>query len=385
MTSTGPVAALERTLPRDAYLDPAWFARERDGIFAREWVLVAREEALPAGGDFLELDLVGSRVIVLRTHGGMLRAFHNVCRHRGCELVLSGGSTAVTPAPCPSGNFGAAIRCPYHSWTYTLDGALRTAPFLEGADGFRKDEFGLHPVGVDTWGGFIFLHLDGITAEQLGQTLKAQLKGADERLARYPLADLRTARRIVYEVAANWKVILENYNECYHCAGVHPELCKVVPAFRQNGGNDLDWERGIPHREGAVTFTMSGTTTRAPFPGLNDDERTRHKGELIYPNMMLSLAMDHVAAFTLFPRAADRTTIICDFLFHPAEMARADFDPADAVDFWDLVNRQDWAVCEGVQRGMSTRVFRGGFYAPMESWSLDIRKYITARLGLPSS
>jgi Rieske 2Fe-2S family protein len=119
-----------------------------------------------------------------------------------------------------------------------------------------------------------------------------------ERLRRYPLEALVVGRRLAYRVAANWKLVAENYNECYHCAGVHPELCRVVPAFTR-GGAGLDWERGIPHKDGAWTFTASGTSARAPFPGLDDDERTRHKGELLYPNLMLSLSADHVAAFTL--------------------------------------------------------------------------------------
>jgi Ring hydroxylating alpha subunit (catalytic domain) len=145
---------------------------------------------------------------------------------------------------------------------------------------------------------------------------------------------------------------------------VHPELCEVVPAFKRVGGADLDWDRGIPHREGATTFTFTGTTDRAPFPGLSEDERTRHKGELIYPNLMLSMSPDLVTVFTLWPKGPDRTVIDCDFLFHPEEMARPGFDPSDAVEFWDLVNRQDWRICESVQQGMSSRVFRFGSTRP---------------------
>jgi Rieske 2Fe-2S family protein len=276
---------------------------------------------------------------------------------------------------------GKTIRCPYHAWTYGLDGALRSAPFLEEALEGRKQDFGLHQAGLETWGGFIFVHLEPESARQRGHTLESQFGHSMAVLKNYPLADLRLGRRIVYDVAANWKVIVENYNECYHCAGVHPELCKIVPAFRAGGGAGLDWEHGVPHREGAVTFTMSGQTTRAPFPGLDEFEKIRHKGELIYPNLMLSAAMDHVTAFMLMPQSPDRTTVVCDFLFHKDEMAKPGFDASDAVEFWDMINRRDWAVCEGVQRGMHSRRFDHGYYAPMESPSADIRRYVGERLG----
>jgi Rieske 2Fe-2S family protein len=279
------------------------------------------------------------------------------------------------------GTVRGSIRCPYHAWAYALDGTLVASPFVDAQD-VPADARRLYRVGIDCWGGFVFLHL-GLKPARRGReaTLEAQLGPIPERLARYPLEDLKVAHSIRYEVAANWKVMLENYNECYHCAGVHPELCRVVPAFKHRGGSELDWERGIPHREGAWTFSWSGTSERAPFKGLDDDERTRHKGELIYPNFMLSLAADHVAAFSVWPQSAEKTAIVCDFLFHPDEMAKPGFDASDAVDFWDLVNKQDWAICENVQSGMRSRAFAYGYYAPMEDASLDIRRYIAARLG----
>ena len=173
--------------------------------------------------------------------------------------------------------------------------------------------------GVDSWGGFVFLNLTPAEAKPLA----AQLGGIPDRLQRYPLRDLRIGATIRYEVAANWKIICENYNECYHCGGVHPELCAVVPSFREAGGADLDWNRGIPHREGAYTFTHSGTTARRAFPGLDADEQVRHKGELVYPNLFLSVACDHVAAFILQPRGAERTDITCHFLFETHEIDEA--------------------------------------------------------------
>ena len=366
---------MERTLDREFYFSEEIFAREKERIFCREWIAAGREEELPAAGDYLIVEVAGESVLVVRTRAGTLAAHYNVCRHRGSRLVPEDSR----------GSLGGSIRCPYHSWTYTLDGALRTAPYLDEEEGFTKASLGLYPVGIESWGGFFFLNLTPAEASSRGYSLLSQLGEVPERLRRYPLAELRSGRRIVYQVEANWKVLLENYNECYHCGPVHPELCRLVPAFRQRGGSDLDWERGIPHREGAWTFTESGTTSRQPFDGLNDDERTRHKGELVYPNFMISLSADHVTAYTVWPRTPGHTTIVCDFLFHPSEMALPDFDPADAVDFWDRVNRQDWAICENVQRGMQSRVFQHGYYAPMESASLDIRRYIQEHLGAMGS
>lgn len=360
---------MEQTLHRDFYFSPEIFAQERERIFCREWVCAGREEELLHPGDYLVLEVGGESVLVVRTLEGALAAHYNVCRHRGSRLVA-----------VPTGSLGRSIRCPYHAWTYNLDGSLRTAPYLDEEAGFTKSDLGLHPVGVQSWGGFFFLNLTPAEASSRRYDLPTQLGPIPERLQRYPLAQLRSARRLVYEVQANWKVLLENYNECYHCGPVHPELCRLVPAFKQRGGSELDWERGIPHREGAWTFTTTGTTNRRPFPGLNDDELIRHKGELIYPNLMISLSADHVTAYTLWPLDPGRTTVVCDFLFHPGEIEGPEFNPADAVDFWDLVNRQDWGICENVQRGMQSRVFQHGYYAPMENASLDIRRYVKEKL-----
>ncbi len=376
--AAGISTEMQRTLPVAFYRSEEIFAEERERIFWRAWFCAGREDAMPSRGDYLSVDVGGQSVVVVRDRAGVLQGFYNVCRHRGSQLLMDEANRDARPEPCRSGRFKGSIVCPYHAWTYGLDGSLRAAPFLTESDGLRREELSLHPVGVATWGGFVFVDL---SPGEESRNISDHLDGADARTRRYPLAELRTARRIVYDVGTNWKCILENFNECYHCGPVHPELCEIVPAFKAEGGADLDWERGIPHREGATTFTFSGTTDRAPFPGLSDDERKRHKGDLVYPNLMLSLASDHAAAFTLWPKAPDHTVVACDFLFHPDEIAKPTFDPSDAVDLWDLVNRQDWRICESVQRGMAARVFDFGYYAPMEDLSLDLRRYIRDRLG----
>lgn len=373
---------MEKSLPSAFYLSEEIYAKEKEKIFCSEWFCAAREEAVANPGDYLVLDVAGESVLLVRAKDGKLYAHYNVCRHRGARLCAAPDEILFPGEPQLSGGVlgTTGIRCPYHQWTYGLDGKLQNAPYLREEAGFCKSDFSLYPVGVSEWGGFVFLNLSPQSGNP-GESLFAQLGEAVDRVKRYPLRDLRSAHRISYDVFANWKVILENYNECYHCGGVHPELCEVVPAFRQNGGANLEWERGVPHREGAHTFTATGTTSRAPFPGLNEDEKVRHKGELIYPNFMLSLASDHATAFTLWPQGTDRTKVICDFLFHPEEIAKPGFDPTDAVDFWDVVNRQDWEICKRVQQGMGSRVHKSGYYAPMEDLSLDIRNYIQKKLG----
>jgi len=372
---------LEKSLPGASYTLDSEFTQEREHALFADWFCVGREESVLAEGDYLTADVAGESILVVRNPAG-LAGFYNLCRHRGSRLVPTAGAQPSAEA-VRSGCVGGTLRCPYHGWTYATDGTLRSAPFLPDLRRYRA-RLGLHQVDVATWGGFIFVRLGSTTAAdrnpEPSQSLTAQLNGADGRLAAYPLADLRTGCRIRYQVAANWKVILENYNECYHCGPVHPELCELVPAFR-SGGAGLDWDAGIPHRDGAYTFTLTGTTTRAPFPGLSETGRTRHLGELVLPNLMLSLSADHVAAFTVWPHSAGQTTVVCDFLFHPDEIARSDFDPSDAAEFWDLVNRQDWAICEQVQDGMGSRVFTSGYLAPMEQPSADVGRYVTARLG----
>lgn len=370
---------LEPSLPSRDYTSAETFARERARLFGREWLTLCRSEAVAEPGDWQVFDLLGDSILLLRDRSGMLHAHHNVCRHRGARLCRPRGAppregrAELPPAVQP----GGLIRCPYHAWTYAPDGALLGAPFLSENADFPRARLHLYTLGCHEWGGFVFVHLDPEAARPFAEQAAAVLP----RIRNYPLADLRIGHRIAYDVAANWKIICENYNECYHCGPVHPELCALVPAFREAGGGGLDWEDGIAHRPGAITFTWSGTTSRPPFPGLSEAEKTRHKGELLYPNLFLSLACDHVAAFILHPRGPARTEVECLFLFHPEALAAPDFDHTDTSSFWDTVNRQDWEVCERVQQGMGCSRHTQGYYAPMEDTNLDMRRYLAERMG----
>jgi Rieske 2Fe-2S family protein len=365
------MASLEPALPKRMYVDKHAFERERERVLFRSWFCVGRvdELGLDSPGRLAVVDVVGESVLLTRDRDGALHAAYNVCRHRGSQLV------PTPPGGTPRGCDTAALRCPYHSWTYDLAGRLLKAPHTDDVDEFDSTQFGLHPVGVQTWGGFAFVHLTPTEASDFA----GEIAAFADRLQRYPLDRLISGLSFSYDVAANYKVLAENYNECYHCGPVHPELTRLVPAFG-SGGRSLDWEDGVRHREGAWTFTVTGTTARRPFPGLNAAERSRHKGELIYPNLWVSCAADHVAAFVSWPLDVGHTRVRCDLLFEPEEVNAGDFTPSDAGDLWDLVNKQDWVVCESVQRGMSSRAYDQGWFAPMEDASADIRRWLLPRL-----
>jgi Rieske 2Fe-2S family protein len=365
--------SLQPALAKRMYVDAEHWQHERDSVLYASWFCVGRldELGLDQNGRLAVVDVVRESILVTRDQHGDLHAAYNVCRHRGSQVIPVDPDRGPPP-PCAA----SALRCAYHSWTYDLSGALLKAPHTEQVADFDAGRFGLTPVGIDTWGGFCFVHL----TPQKAQPLLDEIGEHVASIGRYPLESLVLGRRYEYEVAANYKVLAENYNECYHCGPVHPELTRLVPAFG-GGGAYLDWEAGIEHREGAWTFSLSGTTNRTPFAGLNDDEKSRHKGALLHPNLWLSCSPDHVAAFTLWPVTVDRTRIVCDLLFAPESAEAEDFSPDDAGDLWDLVNRQDWAVCESVQRGMSSRAYTQGWFAPMEDLAADIRRWLLPRLG----
>jgi glycine betaine catabolism A len=364
--------ALQPALDRRHYVDASSFEREAV-MLRREWTCIGRLDdlGLAAAGQVCAnrrtvVDFLGEAIIVTADEVGSLHAFANVCRHRGSQLVPV--EPGARPDPCDA----KSLRCPYHSWTYGLDGRLLHAPHTEGVD-VDASAFGLSTLRAGAWGGFLWL------AEDLeAPPVVDALSPVPDRVRRYPLDTLVVGMRLEYSVAANWKVLAENYNECYHCGPVHPELSRLVPAFA-GGGTDLTWDDGVPHRDGAWTFTMSGTSDRAPFPDLDENERVKHKGELVYPNLLLSLSAEHAAAFVLRPLAVDRTEVTCDLLFASDEVAKATFDPSDAEELWHITNEQDWRICESVQRGMSSRAYQDGWYAPMEDTSLDIRRWLLPR------
>jgi Rieske 2Fe-2S family protein len=351
-----PVAEAHMLPPR-VFHDPQIFAFEQEQWFSRTWLCIGREADVGEAGTYRLVRVAGESIILLRDRTGAVNAFHNVCRHRGSTLLDE-------PADNPTNSRIVRIQCPYHAWIYDLDGSLKRAPHTEEIHDFVTADQGLVPVRLETWAGFMFVNLDSHA-----QSLLAYLDDLPAAVAHYPIESLRRARRIEYEVGANWKVIGENYSECLHCPGVHPQLNRLSPYDR---GWNLEargpWAGGwMELIDAADTMSVDGGSHgRAALHGIGDVNTRRVYYIVIWPNMLLSLHPDYVMTHQVWPIDAERSHVICEWLFEPQTMAEPSFDPSDAVDFWDLTNRQDWAVCERQQVGTRSRSYVPGRYSLME-------------------
>jgi Rieske 2Fe-2S family protein len=342
-------------LPGRDYCDERVWRREQDTVFSRSWFCVGRTEEIPNAGDYVARDVAGTSVIAVRGKDDVVRAFFNVCRHRGSMLCDEG-----------AGSTRGAFSCPYHNWVYDLDGTLIGTPNVRAGDDFDRSKYPLRAVSCDVWEGMIFVHLDA-DPQPLMEQLADEPDGPLE-YERYRVGELRLGRRITYEVAANWKIIHDNFNECLHCPGVHPELSNIVPMFRK--GMVFDPERpdlGVTLDEGLTTFTMSGTSPLPILPDLTDADAHTYWGYSVFPNVMMNLLSTGAMVYFLYPKGPNHTTIVSEFLFRPETTADPTFDCSDMVDFLDLVSRQDWAVCERAQRGVSNRGFDRGVYPPQDA------------------
>jgi glycine betaine catabolism A len=341
-----------RMLPRAAYTSERVLAFELERFFAGSWTCVGREDDLGGTGAQRAARVGGAGVLLVRGGDGRPRAFANTCRHRGHELLGAEESTARR-----------TILCPYHAWTYDLDGRLRAAPgFREVAD-FDPADHGLVELPLARWHGFLFVNGSGDAppfAEHVGALEGLVAPYRPERLV--PLASHE------YDLACNWKVVLENYHECYHCPLIHPELCQVSPP--SSGENfDLDgaWVGGtMDLKDHAATMSLDGHSDGVPIEGL-DEARLRTVAYLgLFPNLLLSLHPDYLMTHLVEPTGPIGCHVVCTWYFPPEAVARPGFDPAYAVEFWDRTNRQDWAACESVQRGMASPHFRPGPLSPVE-------------------
>lgn len=340
-------------LPPRAFHDQSIFDYEQEAWFAGGWVSVGREEDALTPGQYFLTSVVGENIIIVRGNDGELRGFYNVCRHRGAAIVEEACGTLPR------------FQCPYHAWVYDLEGKLKQPRHTELLVGFDPGEWGLIPVHVATWQGIVYVDLSGNA-----EPLRNYLGDIAVELDRFDLGALRRARRIDYDVKANWKAIVENFSECYHCPGVHPQLNRITPYdsgsyLPSNGAAMNSYMEVLPQFE---TLSMSGAADgRAPMPGMTEEDDRRIYYSVIWPNQLFSLHPDYLMLHWVTPLEPGRTIVRCEWYFEPAEMAKPDFNPDDAIEFWDLTNQQDWHVCELQQQGTKSRAYTAGRYSSMES------------------
>jgi Rieske 2Fe-2S family protein len=218
-------------------------------------------------------------------------------------------------------------------------------------------------VHLQVWEGFIFLNL-----AQSPEPFASGFAPILDKFKGWNLPILKSERRITYNVQANWKFIFQNYNECYHCPPVHPQLARI--SSYDSGENDLiqgPFIGGFMTIDKADSLTYSGRACAMPVADLSSEDLHRVYYYSIAPNMLLSLHPDYVMFHTIWPQSPGHTIIHCEWLFHPEAFERADFNPNDGIDFWDETNRQDWHMCELSQKGVASRAYQPGPYSPREA------------------
>jgi Rieske 2Fe-2S family protein len=327
------------------------YDEEREKIWWGDWVCVGRTEEVAKPGDYLVRDVAGESIFIARNAEDHLGAFYNVCSHRGTKFLDDDAA----------GNVRKAFRCPYHAWTYDLNGQLIGTPNVKEDEYFDRSLYPLHPVNVGEYAGFLFVNL----STEPRPLMDALTDGAESITAfeRFQMEDLRIGVRIVYEVEANWKIVVENYNECLHCPQIHPELVQVVPLFRFGEVWDEETrDDGNRMVEGATSFTKNGRSELPPLPDLPPDDYNMYFGSYEFPNLMLNLHPDCVMYYIGFPKGPTHTTIVSEYLFRPETIAGPSFKPEPTVELWDLISRQDWEVCARAQTGVGSRAFTTGVY-----------------------
>jgi glycine betaine catabolism A len=368
----GPGPLSRRTPDGQIYWDPEVLRTELDRFFYRNWLCVGRESQLPDNGDFFTRRVGRESVLFTRDGNGKVHGFYNLCRHRGTRVVLAA-----------EGKGAHSFICPYHAWSYGLDGKLIGALHMKSQEDFDRKDYGLHPIRVDTWGGFLWANL-----ELEGPSLRESLGPFFSRFDRFPLADLRLGGRKEYEVEANWKILVENFSECYHCAPVHPSLNRLTPylsgdndaAFRAGNGGSLFSGGFMQFAKDYQSMTRSGYTDRPLVPGMTAEDRKRVYYYVVFPNLFFSLHPDYLMIHRSWPVSPSHSRVENEFYFTPEAMSLPGFDPSDAIDLWDEINRQDWAVCELAQEGTGSRAWNGGRYSDQEELVRDFDEFVTDEL-----
>ncbi|MDH2429232.1 aromatic ring-hydroxylating dioxygenase subunit alpha [Sphaerisporangium sp. TRM90804] len=366
--------SLLATLPGRFYTDPEVFALEQRRVFESMWFCAVRAADLARPGAFRTVQVGGESVIVSRAKDGSARAFLNVCRHRGARLCEE-----------EAGEVRRAFQCVYHAWTYDLDGKLVAAPNLTKMPDVDRVEYGLVRAHVREWLGYVWVCLadepPSFEQDVLGAVVTRL--GDLSAIENYGVEALEVGRRITYDVKANWKLIVENFMECYHCATIHPELTEVLPEFADGYAAQYFVGHGAAFGQDVQGFTVDGSPGVDRIPGVGAEQDRRYYAITIRPQVFVNLVPDHAIVHRMYPLAADRTVVECDWLFLP-EAVGGGRDLGPSVELFHRVNAQDFAACERCQPAMASRAYaRGGVLVPSEHHIAQFHEWVADRLGLP--
>lgn len=371
-TSPTLPSSLLSTLPGLYYHDPNVFALEQEKVFEQLWICAVRSADLAEAGQYRTVQVGREEVLLVRGHDNMLRAFFNVCRHRGARLCVE-----------TAGKVRRNLQCSYHAWTYGLDGQLVAAPNLTAMPDIDRNRFGLAPVRLREWLGYAWVCLAD-TPPSFEETVIGactERLGDAAAIANYQMDTLALGRRITYDVAANWKLIIENFMECYHCATIHPELTEVLPEFTDGLAAQYYVGHGALFGADIAGFTVDGSEGVARIEGVTQEQDRRYYAITVRPQVFINLVPDHVIIHRMFPAAADRTIVECDWLFRP-DVIQAGTDVSRSVELFDRVNRQDFAACERCQPNTSSRIYaQGGVFVPAEHHIATLGEWLHGLLG----
>lgn len=377
MTITEPT--LIKTLGGSAYVEPAYFEQEQEKIFEQMWFCACRSDDIPDAGNFRTVQVGRESILISRNRKGGIRAFFNVCRHRGALVCTEA-----------AGSVNRNFQCPYHAWTYDLDGKLIAAPNLINMPDVDRTEYGLRAVHVREWLGYVWVCIadEPPSFEDDVQGDVRERLGAVGKIDSYGTENLALGRRITYDVKANWKLIVENFMECYHCATIHPELTEVLPEFADGYAAQSYVGHGAEFGEEIEGFTVDGSAGFEALGGIEEDQDRRYYAITIRPTVFVNLVPDHVIIHRMFPLAVDRTVVECDWLYAPevvADSANAD-TMNRSVELFHRVNQQDFDACERCQPAMSSRMYKdGGVLVPSEHHIQQFHNWVVGRLGRPVS
>lgn len=366
---------LEPTLKGELYTSSDIFKLEKDHIFSKSWSLVAFEYEIAEPGQYITTRVEGENILITRGKDHVLRGFLNVCRHRGAKLCSQASGKA------------GVIRCPYHSWSYSLDGDLVGVPNTSHCreELVHNENYGLTSVHIEVWHGMVWVNLSDnpMSVEYQLDTQIFDRFGELYTFARYEIQNLKSAHREEYEVEANWKLIVENFQECYHCSSIHPELTATLPEFRSGIGTQSSVGGGAKFGNELEAFSISGKGSRPMLKGLLPEDDRTYFGITVLPLVFINLTPDHVIIHRIIPISAEKSKVICEWLFDPEEMAKPDFDPKDAVELFHRVNLQDFEACEWCQENMSSKSYKeGGILVPIEQHVSHFYNYVLEAIGM---